>query len=104
MSTNHAAALPALAAAQAPASAPNRFFEALSFEGLGVTIGVRFVIGVGYRVVMKTPQEERHMSASRTRRLARDIEDTPSLAEVAAGLKATADQLDPISVPSEGWA
>lgn len=109
-----ALACAAMASKRQPEPTPTptgpKFHEALSFEELGVTIGVRHVAGVGYRVVIRTPEGERHLSVAAARRLAGDYaEDTgvasDLLAKVAAGLRATADQLEIILTrPAEGNA
>jgi hypothetical protein len=105
------AALALAAANSRPAPVePPRFLEALSFPELGVTIGVRFIQGVGYRVVMRSAQEERHLSVAAARRLAGDLRSDDAgvqalLDKMGAGLRATADQLEMLlTKPTVGTA
>jgi uncharacterized membrane-anchored protein len=108
MTSRHAIA-PISAPTPIPATSP-RFFEALSYPEIGVTIGVRFVEGAGYRVIARSADGERHMSPAAARRLASELQsDDPAvqeiLAKAAAGLCATADQLETLlTKPAEGSA
>ena len=75
-----------------------RLLELVSLPEHDFFCGLLFIQGAGYRIGVVSDGQTHHMSAAAARRLAREYEDEPEVAEelapVCEALRATADKLD----------
>lgn len=79
-----------------------RLIDATELPGFGLSVGLIFIQGAGYRVGASDPDGVRHMAPAAARRLARELsvgEHAEELKPAIEALNNAADKLDALEFP-----
>lgn len=80
----------------------SRIIDATELPDFGLSIGLIFIQGAGFRVATSDPEGARHMAPAAARRLANDLasgEHATELKPAVDALNAAADKLDALANP-----